>query len=91
MIKILKRLREDPNIDTFIFYYVGHGHVMWHNGKEHWFITVKDSIADANDFNNVKRHSLEYSDFKEYIENIGQKRIVFLTLVILVKRHKVQT
>jgi len=76
LIKSLKRLKSDPNIETFFFYYVGHGYVMWHNGQNHWFITAKDSVADVNDYDYVKRNSLEYSEFKDYIESIGQKRIV---------------
>ena len=76
LIKSLKRLKTDPNIDTFIFYYVGHGYIMWFNGKNRWFMTAKDSVADMNDYEYVKRYSLEYDVFKDYVESIGQKRIV---------------
>lgn len=78
LINQLSRLKRDPDIETFIFYYVGHGHLFHHRGKYNWFLTAKDSFCDINDYNKVNKKALEYNDFKDYVENIGSFRIVIL-------------
>ncbi|MEM6816807.1 MAG: caspase family protein [Bacteroidota bacterium] len=76
LVKALKRYQDDPNIETFIFYYVGHGYVKWHNGRDHWFLTTSDTEVQDRNFDDINRKALVYETLKDYLEKIGQRRIV---------------